>query len=90
MPLGHHQDGGAQVSVFTHSRRFGAPSPTGVLPRELREAHSGAQGLPALQKAPVLRFLPERGTKMALPGLFHGGRAGRVLQSPSQSRPPAC
>ena len=69
--------------VFTHSRWFGALSLTGGLPLELREAHSGAQGLPAVQEAPVLRFLPERGTKMALPGLFHGGRAGRILQSPS-------
>ena len=72
--------------VFTHSRWFGALSPTGVLPLELREAHSGAQGLPAVQEAPVLRLLPERGTKMALPGLFHGGRAGRILQSPSLHR----
>ena len=39
----------------------------------LREAHSAAQGLLAVQKARGLfkEFFPERGTKTELPELFH-------------------
>ncbi|EFB24630.1 hypothetical protein PANDA_004722, partial [Ailuropoda melanoleuca] len=54
---------------------FGTPGPTGVLLLGLREAHSGAQGLLAVQKARGLfrEFFPERGTKIELPELFDRG-----------------
>lgn len=48
---------------------------SGVLFLGLREAHSGAQGLLAVQKARGLfkEFFPERGTKIELPELFDRG-----------------
>uniref|UniRef100_A0ABI7Y626 Tyrosine--tRNA ligase n=1 Tax=Felis catus TaxID=9685 RepID=A0ABI7Y626_FELCA len=60
---------------FSRGRWFGSPGMSGVLFLGLREAHSGAQGLLAVQKARGLfkEFFPERGTKIELPELFDRG-----------------
>ncbi|CAK7298954.1 Tyrosine--tRNA ligase, mitochondrial [Vulpes lagopus] len=56
-------------------RRFGTPGLSGVLLLGQREAHSGAQGLLAVQKARGLfkEFFPEKGTKVELPELLDRG-----------------
>ncbi|XP_045667896.1 tyrosine--tRNA ligase, mitochondrial isoform X2 [Ursus americanus] len=63
------------LRCFSRGRWFGTPGPTEVLLLALREAHSGAQGLLAVQKARGLfkEFFPERGTKIELPELFDRG-----------------
>uniref|UniRef100_A0A8C3X179 Tyrosine--tRNA ligase n=1 Tax=Catagonus wagneri TaxID=51154 RepID=A0A8C3X179_9CETA len=62
---------------------FGTPGRSEIWPLGLREAHSGAQGLLAVQKARGLfkEFFPERGTKTELPELFDRGLAGNVPQT---------
>ncbi|XP_047595479.1 tyrosine--tRNA ligase, mitochondrial [Lutra lutra] len=63
------------LRCFSRGRWFGTPGPSGVLLLGPREAHSGAQGLLAMQKARGLfkEFFPERGTKIELPELFDRG-----------------
>uniref|UniRef100_A0A8D0QYE8 Tyrosine--tRNA ligase n=1 Tax=Sus scrofa TaxID=9823 RepID=A0A8D0QYE8_PIG len=67
----------------SRGRWLGTPGQSGVLPLGLRKAHSGAQGLLAVQKARGLfkEFFPERGTKTELPELFDRGLAGNVPQT---------
>uniref|UniRef100_A0A8D0J3H5 Tyrosine--tRNA ligase n=1 Tax=Sus scrofa TaxID=9823 RepID=A0A8D0J3H5_PIG len=67
----------------SRGRWLGIPGQSGVLPLGLRKAHSGAQGLLAVQKARGLfkEFFPERGTKTELPELFDRGLAGNVPQT---------
>nr|XP_010952405.1 PREDICTED: LOW QUALITY PROTEIN: tyrosine--tRNA ligase, mitochondrial [Camelus bactrianus] len=71
------------LRCISRGRRFGTPGRSGVLPRGLRESHSGAQGLLAVQKARGLfkEFFPERGTKTELPELFDHRTAGTVPQT---------
>ncbi|KAF6340824.1 tyrosyl-tRNA synthetase 2 [Rhinolophus ferrumequinum] len=68
---------------ISRGRWFFTPGPPGVLPLGLREAHSAAQGLLAVQKARGLfkEFFPERGTKIELPMLFDRGTAGNFPQT---------
>ncbi|MBW02484.1 Tyrosine--tRNA ligase, mitochondrial, partial [Eschrichtius robustus] len=68
---------------FSRGQRLGTPGLSGGLPLGLREAHSGAQGLLAMQKARGLfkEFFPERGTKTELPELFDRGTAGNFPQT---------
>ncbi|KAM9073355.1 tyrosine--tRNA ligase, mitochondrial [Megaptera novaeangliae] len=68
---------------FSRGQGLGTPGLSGVLPLGLREAHSGAQGLLAMQKARGLfkEFFPERGTKTELPELFDRGTAGNFPQT---------
>ncbi|XP_029811375.1 tyrosine--tRNA ligase, mitochondrial [Suricata suricatta] len=63
------------LRCFSRGRWFGSLRPSGVLFLGLREAHSGARGLLAVQKARGLfkEFFPERGTKIELPELFDRG-----------------
>lgn len=63
------------LRCFSRGRWFGTPGPSGVLLLGPREAHSGAQGLLAMQKARGLfkEFFPETGTKIELPELFDRG-----------------
>ncbi|XP_073733827.1 tyrosine--tRNA ligase, mitochondrial [Callorhinus ursinus] len=65
------------LRCFSRGRWFRTPGPPGVLLLGLRESHSGAQGLLAVQKARGLfkEFFPERGTKIELPELFDRGTA---------------
>nr|XP_058936866.1 tyrosine--tRNA ligase, mitochondrial isoform X2 [Kogia breviceps] len=67
----------------SRGRGLGIPGLSGVLPLGLREAHSGAQELLAMQKARGLfkEFFPERGTKTELPELFDRGTAGNFPQT---------
>ncbi|XP_036720952.1 tyrosine--tRNA ligase, mitochondrial isoform X2 [Balaenoptera musculus] len=68
---------------FSRGQGLGTPGLSGVLLLGLREAHSGAQGLLAMQKARGLfkEFFPERGTKTELPELFDRGTAGNFPQT---------
>ncbi|XP_006727755.1 tyrosine--tRNA ligase, mitochondrial isoform X2 [Leptonychotes weddellii] len=63
------------LRCFSRGRWFRIPGPPGVLLLGLRESHSGAQGLLAVQKARGLfkEFFPERGTNIDLPELFDRG-----------------
>ncbi|XP_034883821.1 tyrosine--tRNA ligase, mitochondrial isoform X3 [Mirounga angustirostris] len=63
------------LRCFSRGRWFRSPGPPGVLLLGLRESHSGAQGLLAVQKARGLfkEFFPERGTNIELPELFDRG-----------------
>ncbi|XP_032288710.1 tyrosine--tRNA ligase, mitochondrial [Phoca vitulina] len=63
------------LRCFSRGRWFRTPGPPGVLLLGLRESHSGAQGLLAVQKARGLfkEFFPERGTNIELPELFDRG-----------------
>ncbi|XP_027448042.1 tyrosine--tRNA ligase, mitochondrial [Zalophus californianus] len=65
------------LRCFSRGRWFRTPGPPGVLLLGLRESHSGAQGLLAVQKARGLfkEFFPERGSKIELPELFDRGTA---------------
>ncbi|XP_027968983.1 tyrosine--tRNA ligase, mitochondrial [Eumetopias jubatus] len=65
------------LRCFSRGRWFRTPGPPGVLLLGLRESHSGAQGILAVQKARGLfkEFFPERGTKIELPELFDRGTA---------------
>ncbi|XP_019481242.1 PREDICTED: tyrosine--tRNA ligase, mitochondrial [Hipposideros armiger] len=71
------------LRCIARGRWFFTPGPIGVLPLGLREAHSGAQGLLAMQKARGLfkEFFPETGTKIELPELFDRGTAGKFPQT---------
>nr|XP_035931274.1 tyrosine--tRNA ligase, mitochondrial isoform X2 [Halichoerus grypus] len=63
------------LRCFSRGRWFRTPGLPGVLLLGLRESHSGAQGLLAVQKARGLfkEFFPERGTNIELPELFDRG-----------------
>ncbi|XP_021546371.1 tyrosine--tRNA ligase, mitochondrial [Neomonachus schauinslandi] len=63
------------LRCFSRGRWCRTPGPPGVLLLGLRESHSGAQGLLAVQKARGLfkEFFPERGTNIELPELFDRG-----------------
>eukprot|EP00070_Physeter_catodon_P022709 XP_023984888.1 tyrosine--tRNA ligase, mitochondrial isoform X3 [Physeter catodon] len=71
------------LRCISRGQGLGIPGLSGVLPVGLREAHSGAQGLLAMQKARGLfkEFFPERGTKTELPELFDRGTAGNFPQT---------
>ncbi|XP_019791013.1 tyrosine--tRNA ligase, mitochondrial isoform X2 [Orcinus orca] len=71
------------LRCISRGQGLGTPGLSGVLPLGLREAHSGAQGLLAMQKARGLfkEFFPERGTKTELPELFDRGTAGSFPQT---------
>ncbi|XP_058414512.1 tyrosine--tRNA ligase, mitochondrial isoform X2 [Diceros bicornis minor] len=71
------------LRCLSRGRWCGTPGRSGVLPLGLREAHSGAQGLLAAQKARGLfkEFFPERGTKIELPELFDRRTAGHLPQT---------
>uniref|UniRef100_A0A8C8ZS44 Tyrosine--tRNA ligase n=1 Tax=Prolemur simus TaxID=1328070 RepID=A0A8C8ZS44_PROSS len=71
------------LRLFPRGWWASAPTPSGVLPLGSREAHSGAQGLLAAQKARGLfkDFFPETGTKVELPELFDRGSAGSFPQT---------
>ncbi|XP_026985072.1 tyrosine--tRNA ligase, mitochondrial isoform X3 [Sagmatias obliquidens] len=71
------------LRCISRGQGLGTPGQSGVLSLGLREAHSGAQGLLAMQKARGLfkEFFPERGTKTELPELFDRGTAGSFPQT---------
>ncbi|XP_036313518.1 tyrosine--tRNA ligase, mitochondrial isoform X1 [Pipistrellus kuhlii] len=71
------------LRCMSPSRWFCTPGPLGVLPRGLREAHSGDKGLLAAQKARGLfkEFFPDKGTKVELPELFDRSLAGNFPQT---------
>ncbi|XP_059969708.1 tyrosine--tRNA ligase, mitochondrial isoform X2 [Mesoplodon densirostris] len=71
------------LRCISRGQGLGTRGLSGVLPLGLREAHSGAQGLLAMQKARGLfkEFFPERGTKTELPELFDRGTAGSFPQT---------
>ncbi|TKC36677.1 tyrosine--tRNA ligase, mitochondrial [Monodon monoceros] len=71
------------LRCISRGQGLGTPGLSGVSPLGLREAHSGAQGLLAMQKARGLfkEFFPERGTKTELPELFDRGTAGSFPQT---------
>ncbi|XP_067552226.1 tyrosine--tRNA ligase, mitochondrial isoform X2 [Pseudorca crassidens] len=71
------------LRCISRGQGLGTLGLSGVLPLGLREAHSGAQGLLAMQKARGLfkEFFPERGTKTELPELFDRGTAGSFPQT---------
>ncbi|XP_007452258.1 PREDICTED: tyrosine--tRNA ligase, mitochondrial [Lipotes vexillifer] len=71
------------LRCISRGQGLGTPGLSGVLPLGLREAHSGAQGFLAMQKARGLfkEFFPERGTKTELPELFDRGTAGSFPQT---------
>lgn len=71
------------LRCMSPSRWFCTPGPLGVLPRGLREAHSGNKGLLAAQKARGLfkEFFPDKGTKVELPELFDRSIAGNFPQT---------
>ncbi|KAF4022671.1 hypothetical protein G4228_014490 [Cervus hanglu yarkandensis] len=71
------------LRCISRSQWLGTQGLSGVLPLGLREAHSAAQGLLAVQKARGLfkEFFPERGTKTELPELFDRGTGGKFPQT---------
>ncbi|ELK12038.1 tyrosine--tRNA ligase, mitochondrial [Pteropus alecto] len=71
------------LRFICRGRGYFTPGPLGVLPLGLREAHSGAQGVLAVQKARGLfkEFFPEKGTKIELPELFDRRTAGNFPQT---------
>ncbi|KAM8801731.1 tyrosine--tRNA ligase, mitochondrial isoform 1-T1 [Rhynchonycteris naso] len=71
------------LRCISWGRWFCTPGPLTFLPLGLREAHSGAKGLLAVQKARGLfkEFFPEKGTKVELPELFDRSIAGNFPQT---------
>nr|XP_019816919.1 PREDICTED: tyrosine--tRNA ligase, mitochondrial [Bos indicus] len=71
------------LRCLSRSQWLGTQALSGVLPLGLREAHSAAQGLLAVQKARGLfkEFFPEKGTKTELPELFDRGTGGKFPQT---------
>ncbi|XP_070645918.1 tyrosine--tRNA ligase, mitochondrial isoform X2 [Bos indicus] len=71
------------LRCISRSQWLGTQALSGVLPLGLREAHSAAQGLLAVQKARGLfkEFFPEKGTKTELPELFDRGTGGKFPQT---------
>lgn len=71
------------LKCVSRGRWFCTLGPLEVLPLGRRETHSGVKGLLAVQKARGLfkEFFPEKGTKIELPELFHGGKAGNFPQT---------
>lgn len=71
------------LRFISRGRCYFTPGPLGVLLLGLREAHSGAQGLLAMQKARGLfkEFFPEKGTKIELPELFDRRTTGNFPQT---------
>ncbi|KAM6153628.1 tyrosine--tRNA ligase, mitochondrial [Erethizon dorsatum] len=71
------------LRLLSPGRWSGTPGLSGLLPRGLRQSHSGAPGLLAAQKARGLfkEFFPETGTKTELPELFDRRSAGHSPQT---------
>ncbi|XP_066114187.1 tyrosine--tRNA ligase, mitochondrial isoform X2 [Saccopteryx bilineata] len=71
------------LRCISWGRWFCTPNPLTALSSGLRETHSGAKGLLAVQKARGLfkEFFPEKGTKVELPELFDRSIAGNFPQT---------